>query len=83
MIAFAILAIPLENVIQAAMATKMQDEIHHHYELRQKREIHKKRLAKIHHPKTKTYKKIIGYVRKEASEIRRIQEEKIERRWCI
>ena len=67
---------PLENVIQTAMATKMKDEIHHHYELRHKREIHKKRLAGIHHPKTKTYKKIIGYLRGEAEEIRRIQEEK-------
>ena len=28
------------------MATKMQDEIHFYYELRRKREIQKKRLAK-------------------------------------
>ena len=33
---------PLDRVIQAAMATKMQDEINHHYELRQKRDKQKK-----------------------------------------
>ena len=49
---------PIEKVIKAAMTVKMQDEIHHHYELTKKREVKKKRLREKHHPKTKTYKKI-------------------------
>ena len=67
---------PLKSVIQAAMATKMQDEIHFYYELRKKREIQKKRLAKKYHPNTKTYKKIINYLREQAAEMKRIQGEK-------
>ena len=33
---------PLDRVIQSAMAMKMKDEIHHHYELKKRREILKK-----------------------------------------
>ena len=71
---------PLERVIEAAMATKMQDEIHFHYKLRKKREIQKKRLAKRYHPKMTTYKKIIRYLREEAAEVKMIQEEKYRRK---
>ena len=71
---------PLNRIIEAAMATKMQDEIHFHYELRKKREIQKKRLAKRYHPKTTTYKKIIRYLREEAEEVKMIQEEKYRRK---
>ena len=67
---------PIERVIEAAMATKMRDEVHHHYELRRKRELKKKRLGEQYHPKTKTYKKIIQYLREEAAEVKRIQGEK-------
>ena len=67
---------PIEKVIKAAMTVKMQDEIHHHYELTKKREIKKKRLREKHHPNTKTYKKIIQYLRGEAAEIKRIQGDK-------
>ena len=67
---------PTEKVIEAAMTTKMRDEVHHHYELRRKREMKKKRLGEEHHPKTKTYKKIIQYLREEAAEVKREQSEK-------
>ena len=71
---------PLDRVIQAAMATKMKDEIHHHYELRRKREKQKKRLAERYHPKTHTYKKIIKHLREEAAEVKRIQGERYRRK---
>ena len=58
------------------MATKMRDEVHHHYELRKRREIKKKRLGEQHHPKTKTYKNIIKYLREEAAEVKRTLGEK-------
>ena len=48
---------PLDRVIQSAMALKMKDEIHHHYDLRKRREILKKRLAEKYHPRTHAYKK--------------------------
>ena len=63
---------PIEKVIQSAMTVKMQDEIHHHHELKQSRDMKKKRLGKIHHPRTKTYKKIIQYLRLEAEEAKKI-----------
>ena len=71
---------PLNRVIKAAMQTKMQDEIHFHYELRKKREIQKKRLAKKYHPKTTTYKKIIRFLREEAAEIKMVQGERYRRK---
>ena len=58
------------------MATKMRDEVHHYYELRKRRDIKKKRLGEEHHPKTKTYKKIIQYLREEAAEVKRELSEK-------
>ena len=67
---------PIEKVIKAAMTVKMQDEIHHHYELTKKREVKKKRLQEKYHPKTRTYKRIIQYLREEAAEIKRTQGEK-------
>ena len=67
---------PTEKVIEAVMATKMRDEIHHYYELRRDREMKKKRLGEKYHPKTKTYKKIIKYLREEAAEAKRTQGEK-------
>ena len=67
---------PTEKVVEAVMATKMRDEIHHYYELRKTREMKKKRLGEKYHPKTKTYKKIIKYLREEAAEVKRTQGEK-------
>ena len=71
---------PLDRVIQSAMALKMKDEIHHHYDLRKRREILKKRLAEKYHPKTHAYKKTIKYLREEAAEVKRIQGEKYRRK---
>ena len=50
---------PVQKVIQAAMEVKKRDEILRTRELKREREEKKKRLAKIHHPQTKTYKKVI------------------------
>ena len=52
---------PLHKVIQAAMEMKRRDEIHHNIELKRNREDKKKWLAKIHHPKSKPYKKVIQF----------------------
>ena len=54
----------------------MRDEIHHHCELKRKRELKKKRLGEQYHPNTKTYKKVIQYLREEAAEVKRMQGEK-------
>ena len=71
---------PLDRVIQSAMALKMKDEIHHHYDLRKRREILKKRLAEKYHPRTHAYKKTIKYLRDEAAEVKEIQSEKYRRK---
>ena len=40
---------PREKVIRAAMDTKMNDEIHHHYELKKRREQEKEKLGEQFH----------------------------------
>ena len=57
---------PVEKVILAAMNIKIQDEKHHHRELKRYREIKKKRLQEKHHPQTHVYKSIIRHLRSEA-----------------
>ena len=71
---------PLDRVIQSAMAMKMKDEVHHHYELKKRREILKKRLAEKYHPRTHAYKKTIKYLRDEAAEVKKTQSEKYRRK---
>ena len=71
---------PLRRVIETAMNIKMIDEKHLHKELREKREVKKKRLGEKYHPKTKTYKRIIQYLRAEAAKVKREQEDKYEKK---
>ena len=66
---------PLLKVIQAAMEVKRRDEIHHNKELKIQRE-EKKWLARIHHPKTKPYKKVIQYLRQESERAKEIHKKK-------
>ena len=66
---------PLKKVIATAMKIKMIDEKHLHNELRQTRELKKKRLGEKYHPKTKTYKKIIQHLKFEAQKVKKEQEE--------
>ena len=40
---------PREKVIRAAMDTKMNNEIHHHYELKKRREQEKEKLGEQFH----------------------------------
>ena len=69
---------PVEKVIEAAMAIKIKDERFHQRELYKIKEIKKKRLGEQHHPKTKKYKKVIQYLRQEAEETKKKQNEKFE-----
>ena len=66
---------PLLKVIQAAMEVKRKDKIHHNKELKIQRE-EKKWLARIHHPKTKPYKKVIQYLRQESERAKEIHKKK-------
>ena len=67
---------PVQKVIQAAMEVKRKDEILHNRELKRERDDKKKWLAKKFHPKTKTYKKVIQYLRQEAEKAKEIQNKK-------
>ena len=67
---------PVQKVIQAAMEVKRKDEILHNRELKREREEKKKWLAKKYHPQTKTYKKVIQYLRHEAEKEKEIQNKK-------
>ena len=67
---------PLLKVIQAAMEVKRRDEIHRNKELTIQREEKKKWLARIHHPKTKPYKKVIQYLRQESEKEKEIHNRK-------
>ena len=60
------------------MAIKIKDERFHQRELYKIKEIKKKRLGEQHHPKTKKYKKVIQFLRQEAEETKRKQNEKFE-----
>ena len=71
---------PLEKVIESAMNIKMIDEKHLHNELKHKREIKKKRLGEQYHPKTKTYKQIIKFLRSEARNAKEEHEAKYKRK---
>ena len=67
---------PVQRVIHAAMEVKKRDEIQHVREMKREREEKKKWLAKIHHPKTKPYKRVIQYLRQEAERAKEIQSKK-------
>ena len=64
---------PIENVIQAAMRLKLIDEIQHNKELKREKNIERRKLAKIHHQQTETYKRTMRYLKQEAEKERREQ----------
>ena len=53
----------MEGVIEATMKVKIKDEKQNRRELEERKEDLKKWLARKYHPKNKTYKKIIKYLR--------------------
>ena len=58
---------PVEGVVEASMMIKIKDEKQNRRELEERREDMKRWLAKKYHTNNKNYKKIIQYLRQEAS----------------
>ena len=65
-----------ERVVQAAMQVKFNDEKYHHRELKTLKNIKRKKLGELFHPKTHTYKRIIQYLRQEADQVKKLHNEK-------
>ena len=67
---------PTESVVEAAIKVKLRDEKFHYRELINQRDLKKKELREKYHPKYQNYKKIIKFLRQEASEMKKKQREK-------
>ena len=61
---------PNIQVIKSAMDLKMKDERYMHIELMRKKEEKRKWLGGVHHPNTRSYRRVIGFLREEAKKMK-------------